>query len=206
MKSFGQGRPLGPLGAVPHEGVDAVVAGSAIVMQLQTLVSREINTQLPAVVTVGSFHSGTQYNVLAGKAELQGTTRCFDRALRQELPKLIERVAVHTAEGLRATAEVSYQFGTPAVINSPIAAQRARQIAVSLAGVDVLGDYRPLMVGEDMAYYLERTPGAMGLLGVAAPGETAYPHHHGKFNVDESALPFGAVLLAQNAIKGLQDN
>ena len=193
-------------GALPHEGVDAVVAGSAIVMQLQTLVSREINTQLPAVVTVGSFHSGTQYNVLAGKAELQGTTRCFDRALRQELPKLIERVAAHTAEGLRATAEVSYQFGTPAVINSPIAAQRARQIAVSLAGPDVLVDYRPLMVGEDMAYYLERTPGAMGLLGVAAPGETAYPHHHGKFNVDESALPFGAVLLAQNAIKGLQDN
>ena len=57
-----------------------------------------------------------------------------------------------------------------------------------------------------MAYYLERTPGAMGLLGVAAPNETVYPHHHGKFNVDESALPFGAVLLAQNAIKGLQDN
>ena len=46
----------------------------------------------------------------------------------------------------------------------------------------------------------------MGLLGVAAPGAAAYPHHHGKFNVDESALPFGAVLLAQNAIKGLQDN
>lgn len=193
-------------GALPHEGVDAVVAGSAIVMQLQTLVSREINTQLPAVVTVGSFHSGTQYNVLAGAAELQGTTRCFDRALRQELPQLIERVAVHTAEGLRAAAKVTYQFGTPAVINAPEAARRAREIAVSLAGAGVLADYRPLMVGEDMAYYLERTPGAMGLLGVAAPNETAYPHHHGKFNVDESALPFGAVLLAQNAIKGLQDN
>lgn len=192
-------------GALPHEGIDAILAGSAIVAQLQTLVSREINILTPAVVTVGAFHAGSQYNVLAEKAVLDGTTRCFDRALRDRLPKMIERIASHTAAGLRASAEMTYSFGTPAVINNPDAALRARNIAVSLAGSAVLASYNPVMVGEDMAYYLEKVPGAMGLLGVADPSVTAYPHHHGKFNLDESALPFGAALLAQNAIAGLQD-
>lgn len=192
-------------GALPHEGIDAVLAGSAIVTQLQTLVSREINVLTPTVVTVGSFHAGTQYNVLAEQAVLDGTTRCFDREVRERLPKMIERIASHTAAGLRASAEMTYRLGTPAVINDPSAALRARNIAVSLAGSAVLASYKPLMVGEDMAYYLEQVPGAMGLLGVADSSVTAYPHHHGKFNLDESALPFGAVLLAQNAIAGLQD-
>ncbi len=198
-------RGKGGHGALPHEGVDAVVAGAAIVMQLQTLVSRELNAFNPTVVTVGSFKGGTQYNVLADTAVLEGTTRCFDRELRLQLPELLERIAKHTAESLRASAALDYRLGTPATINDPAAAARARQLAVALAGPEVLAAYRPLMVGEDMAYYLEQVPGAMGLLGVSGGKRTAYPHHHGKFDLDESALPFGAVLLAQNAMAGLQE-
>lgn len=192
-------------GALPHEGVDAVVAGAAIVMQLQTLVSREVNALNPTVVTVGAFAGGTQYNVLADTAVLDGTTRCFDRELRLKLPELLERVAKHTAAGLRATAALDYRFGTPATINDPTVAARARQLAAAMAGPEALAVYRPLMVGEDMACYLEQVPGAMGLLGVAAPACAVYPHHHGKFDLDESALPFGAALMAQMAIVGLQE-
>jgi len=83
-------------GSMPHQAIDAVVAASAVVMDLQSVVSREFSSLDAVVLTIGSFYAGTRYNIIANKAVLSGTTRCFKNEIRDLLPEVIERIAKNT--------------------------------------------------------------------------------------------------------------
>ena len=99
-------------GAQPQLGADALIMGAAIAQNLQTIVSRETYPGDTAVVTVGKFHSGTRFNVVAGTAELEGTTRTFSPAVRDRFEEQITRIARSTAEAMRGTADVESFWGT----------------------------------------------------------------------------------------------
>lgn len=99
-------------GALPHRGADAILAGAAIIEELQTIVSRSVSPFEPAVVTVGQFHGGTARNVVAGSAWLEGTVRTFDPEIHARMPLLMKRVAEETAAALGCEATVSqYDLG-----------------------------------------------------------------------------------------------
>lgn len=193
-------------GALPHQGVDALVVAANLVVQLQTIVSREIDPLLPAVLTVGSFHSGSRFNIMADEAVLEGTTRCFDNKTNEYLRLALIRQAKTTAESYRATAEVEYsQFVIP-TINDPELTTLARASAIKLFGEDVLVPMEKVTGGEDFSYYGELVPATFAFVGTRNLAKLEnFPHHHPKFDIDEDTLLYSAGLYAQVALDYLNE-
>lgn len=188
-------------GATPHLCVDAAVVTAAILNNIQTIVSREISPIEPAVITVGTMQAGTRWNVIAETGRLEGTARCFSRELRLEIPKMLTRVAEETAKTYRATAKVEYNFCVPPTINDPAMAALVFEAAKKVVAPDPSSDYGQTLGGEDFAFYLEKCPGAIALLGVGNEACNAvYPQHSPHYRVDEDMLLKGAMLYAQTAV------
>ncbi len=184
-------------GAMPDTGVDATLAASAIVVGLQSIVSREIAPAEPAVVTVGKLVSGTKGNIISGEAEMEGTVRTFDRALRKTMPDRITRIAKDIASAYRCTAEVQYEFSVDVLINdetaTAVAAGAAKKVVAAPA---MLLQNLPRQMGaEDFADYTAKVPASFAVLG----GGGEYPQHSDKFCIDESAFETGVAFLVQAA-------
>ncbi len=191
-------------GSMPHLGVDAILAAAAITMNLQSIVSREVAPLEPAVVTIGRFTGGTTWNITCDEVELEGTTRCFNREIRNNFPAMIERIIKSTASSYRAEAELEYIHISPPTINDPLVAKMAAGALTELYGEEMLGEMEKVMGGEDFAYYMERIPGAMAFVGAGNKEKrTDYPLHNERYNLDEDVLPVGAALHAQFALNFL---
>lgn len=194
-------------GSMPHDTVDAVMVASAFVMNVQSIVSREVSPLDPAVVTIGRMDVGTRFNVIAENAVLDGTVRCFNVAVRDKIESAIRRYANQVAAMYRATAEVEYIYGTLPVINDKESALLAQKVIVESFGEKALYFEAPTTGGEDFSYYTENIPGAFALVGSGNPDkDTQWPHHHGCFNVDEDGMSLGAEFYAQYAWAYLNQN
>lgn len=188
-------------GSLPHQGIDAVVVSSAIVMNLQSIASREVSPLEPMVISIGAINSGTRFNVIASEAILDGTARYFNPDLKNEVPKMIERIIQNTAATYRAEASLEYIYGMPATINDRYCSKLAEGTVVNLLGEEGLSLMTKLTGGEDMSEYMNLVPGVLAFVGARNPQKGAdYPHHHGMFNIDEDALEIGTALYAQYAI------
>jgi amidohydrolase len=183
-------------GAMPHQTVDAVLVAAQIVAALQTIVSRNVNPNEVAVVSVCSFHSGTAFNIIAERAELEGTIRTFDPATRELVLRRVRQVAESTAQAMGATVEVNIQELTIAVVNEPSVAARVREAAARVVGPEHVSSDQRWMASEDMAYFLRETPGCFFFLG-AARSSAEYPHHNPRFDFDEAVLPQGVAILCE---------
>lgn len=194
-------------GARPEQCIDAVVVGSAIVMNLQPIISREYSPFDPAVLTVGEIKSGTRFNVIAPTAVLSGTTRCYSPEVRKNFFESITRVAKSTAEAYRATAEVEFTEGVGPTINDDNCAALARETAASLVGKENVITVPPSTGGEDFSFFSNIVPGIMVKLGTGNKEKgTDFPHHHEKFDIDEDMLEVGTALYAQFALNYLAND
>jgi amidohydrolase len=193
-------------GSAPHQGVDAVVVASAIVMNLQTIVSREISPLEPVVVSIGKIVAGDRFNIIASKAVLDGTSRCFNPEIRKNLPDIIRRIAENTAATFRAKAKVEYQFGCGATINDEHLTEIAKGSVKKLYGEETLAPM-PLLTGsEDFSFYAEKAPATFAFLGICNPEKgTCFPQHHSHYTIDEDALQVGAAVYAQFALDFLAE-
>lgn len=152
-------------------------------------------------MTVGKFHSGTRFNVVAGTAELEGTTRTFSPAVRDRFEEQITRIARSTAEAMRGTADVEYLRIVPVTVNDPGMIDVVTGAAGKIFGDKGVIEADLQMGGEDFAFYQEKVPGAMVLLGVRNEAcDAVWPQHHGCYKVDESVLVKGAALHVQTAL------
>ncbi len=191
-------RGSGGHAAYPHTSVDPIVVGSHIVQALQTIASREISPLDSVVVTVTQFHAGTAYNVIPSTAELKGTVRCLNNTVRDEMPARMERIVAGVCAAFRADYTLTYERGTPVVVNDDAVIAR-----IEAAGAEVLGAENvtyletPTMGAEDFAFYLEKVPGAMFRLGV---GTEVTALHTPTYNFSDGALPHGIALLARLAL------
>jgi amidohydrolase len=187
--------------AMPHTGSDAILAASAIVEELQTIVSRNVSPFEPCVITVGQIEGGTAKNVMAGSAWLAGTVRTFDAATHERMPHLMERVARETARALGCEAHVTeYSRGSKAVINAAGPTAAAARSAARVLGKDALVHYAGCMPGEDFSEYLEQVPGVFAFIGATDKNaEVAWPQHSSHYNPHEEALRTGALVAAQFA-------
>jgi len=185
--------------AIPDATIDPVVAGSAIVMALQTAVSRVISPLDSAVVTIASFQAGTAYNVIPPGARLLGTVRTFRPEVRETVLATIERVVREVAAGYRAEGRLVVDQGTPAVNNDPAMADLMRRSAAAL-GLPV-DEAIPTMGGEDFAEYQQLAPGCFVWMGTGC----AENWHHPRFMVDESVIHKGAALFASTALMALAE-
>jgi amidohydrolase len=187
-------------GAMPHDCIDAAVVASSFVMNVQSVVSRTIDAQLPSVLTIGKMTVGTRFNIIAENAVIEGTVRCFDPETRDHIEKQLQHYAENTAAIYGAKAEVEYIRGSQAVINDEYSAQLVQKVVSEAFGEDVLFNQKPTMGAEDFSFYLDKAPGSFALVGSGNPKkDTEWAHHHGRFNIDEDALSTGAELYAQYA-------
>ena len=198
-------RGRGGHGAMPHLNVDPIVAAAQIVTALQTLISREVSPFHPAVLTFGTIHGGTTFNVVADEVELRGTVRAYDPADREHLLRRIAEMAGGIAASMRAEAELQVIKGCPACVNDPDITALVRRAAEATVGAEHIpaGDQRQ-SVSDDMALFLAAAPGCYFLVGAgnSAKGITA-PHHSSKFNIDEDGLPIGVEVMARAALEYL---
>jgi amidohydrolase len=187
--------------AHPHLTIDPVVVGAQVVMALQTLVAREVDPTVPAVVTLGSFNAGNTSNVIADRAQLKGTIRAFDDALFLHLEDRVREVATGVASALRAKARIEFDMSYPPSVCDPAMAEHLAASARSLLGPEAVLESRPEMGAEDFAFVLQKVPGAMLWLGVKHPSwPEPKPVHTATFDIDESALPIGSSAMAGVAL------
>ena len=187
-------------GAIPEACIDAAIVASSFVVNVQTVISRTIDPQSPAVLTVGKMVVGTRFNVIAENAEIEGTVRTFHADTRNHIEKSITEYAESVAAIYGATAEVEYIRGTDAVDNDEESAKLVQQVAVESFGSEVIFNEKPTMGGEDFSAFLTKAPGSFALVGSGNPEkDTEWAHHHGNFDIDEDALVTGAELYAQYA-------
>lgn len=143
-------------GAAPHQTIDPVVLAARIILDLQTIVSREVNPLDPAVVTVGSIHGGTKHNIIPNEVKLQLTVRTTTNAVRDQVLKAIERIAKAAAVGARAPepeVRVSLEEFTPATFNDVALSKKTGALFREVLGADNVKERRPLMGAEDFGRY-----------------------------------------------------
>jgi len=184
-------------GATPHDTIDATLAASQVVVALQSIVARNVTPGDTAVVTVGAFHSGTASNVISERAVLEGTVRSFDPTVRSLLHQRINEIIAGICQAFGTRHEFSMTSCVPTTSNSVAGAQLMEQVANAVVGAENIVQIPPMMVGEDMAEFLNRAPGCFVLVGAASPGEEVFsPHHSPTFDFDERVMPTGVALLA----------
>lgn len=187
-------------GAAPHLCVDSAVAASAVVMNLQTIVSREVSPQDTACVTIGMVQSGTRFNCIAESAHIEGTTRALDRQVNDTFEERIKRITENTAKTFRAEAAVAYTCLTNPVINDEGMTRLVQDASRKVISEDAPISGSPLSGAEDFCFFMEKVPSAIAMLGVRNEECNAiWPQHSNKFCVDEDALLHGAMLYAQVA-------
>jgi amidohydrolase len=202
VKVFGKGGH----GAVPHLAVDPILAAAQIITALQGIVARNVGPLQTAVVSICTIHAGETFNVIPPAAEMTGTIRTFEPAVRALVLERFEKTVHSVAEGMGCKAEIDLQMLTPATINHADTAARVKAVADRLfPQSDVDTANYTTMGSEDFAFVLEKVPGCFFFIGSAnhEKGLDA-GHHHPKFDIDETALPRGAALMAATAMDFLK--
>jgi hippurate hydrolase len=170
-------------GAAPHTTVDPIVLAARIILDLQTIVSRETNPTDPAVVTVGSIHGGTKHNIIPNEVKLQLTVRTTKDTVRKNVLDAIARIAKAAAEGARApepTVTVDPGEFTPALVNESKLTRRTVALFKEILGPDKVFERPPVMGGEDFGRYGKAgVPIFLYFLGTLPPERVAESRREG---------------------------
>ena len=216
-------RGIGGHGAYPNTTKDPVVLAAQLVLAYQTIVSREIAPQEPAVVTVGSIHGGTKHNIIGEEVKLQLTLRSYTQEVREQTIAAIRRISEGMAkaaglpEDKMPIVEIKNEY-TPAAYNNPELAQRAHEIMASVIGDDNVKELKPVMGGEDFGRYGQvepKIPSLIYWLGAAdvqdmkrakKAGKSMPSLHSPTFKPDaETAIPVGVKTMTSTAIALFND-
>ena len=189
--------------AMPEGAIDPIVASAYIITALQTLISRETSPFSPAVITIGTIHAGTAFNIIPETAVLQGTMRSFSPEHRAKLIRRIHEVTTGVAASLGTSCEVHFEDGCPPCVNDPAMTEVVYKAAVDAIGTEhVDTSERVLAAGsDDMSFFLDAVPGCYFVVGSGnREKETDFAHHHPRFNLDEDALPIAVEILTRAAL------
>ncbi len=185
-------------GSAPQDSIDVIYIASHLIEMVNTIVSREIDPQEAAVITIGRLDAGYRFNIIAAHAELMGTVRTLNKDVQNKIIKRIEDIL----KGLELTYNIKYEYeykkGYPVLINNTEISKIIEKAAETTFGKDNITHPKPNMGGEDFAFYLEKIPGAYYVLG-GANDKINSPNHSPTFDIDESVLYRGALLLKNSA-------
>lgn len=191
-------------GARPETGIDAIVLAANVVNAIHQIVSRRISGLDSGVITIGTINGGTRQNIVAGRVDLVGSMRSYRPETREKLIVELER-AFRVAEVLGGSYELHVDRGPASVVNDEGLAGLVRQVGEELLGQQNVLKGQPMMGSEDFSFLTQRTPGCFFWLGGGFPGQPARVLHSPTFDVDESALPVGAAMLASTARRFLAE-
>jgi len=185
----------GSHGAMPWGSIDPIVVSAQIVEGLQHIVSRSADlTKAPLVISVGSLHSGVRANIIPESAEMVGTIRSLDAAMRKDVHEKIKRTAKLIAESAGATADVEITTQTLVNYNDPALAKKSASSLIKAAGADNVIESNWTTAAEDFSFYGEKAPTFFFSLGGMQKGKNANEvggHHTPDFYLDESGFILG---------------
>ncbi len=186
-------------GAMPNHCIDALEVGTQVVSALQRIVSRHMDPLTPTVVTVGSFHAGTAFNIIPEEAELSGTTRTFDREVWATWAQRLETIVRGVCQSMGADYQLHYSQGYPPLVNHERMTEVVRRCAETAIGKEKVVEARPTMGGEDMAFFLEHAPGCYYCLGAGFEGCSGI--HTSRLIVPEAILLTGIEIYCRAALE-----
>ena len=182
-------------GGQPHEAIDPIVAASQFVVQVQSIVGRNIDPLKSAVISIGHMVASNPFNVIAQQVELHGTMRTFDEQERVLIEKRLEQLLQGLALATGITFSYTYIHGYPPVVNDNEHTRFILQCAERVSDTTRVVNIAPMMIGEDFAYYLQHVPGSFYFVGAKPQNEIFYPHHHEKFDFEERAMLHSAKVM-----------
>jgi amidohydrolase len=191
-------------GAYPWLGVDPIVVASQIVLGLQTIPSRQLDSTLaPSIVTVGAIHGGVRNNIIPDEVEMIGTIRSLDAKMRDDIHMRIKRTVESIAASAGAKADVAITTGYPITYNDPALTEKSAPTLRRVAGAANVTVVNPTLGAEDFSFFQQKVPGLFFWLGTRPKGvsaEEAASNHSPLFYVDESGLGLGIRALAHVAV------
>lgn len=192
--------------AMPHLTIDPVATAAKIIVELQTVVSRELNPLEPGVISITAINGGEAFNVIPPAVRLRGTIRSLTEDGARMLRRRLREVATQIAAAHRCQATVEFPgVSYPPTANDPSLWRFFQNVAGDMLGPDNVREIGPVMGGEDFSFYAHEVPGFFAFLAVG--DETVgvnYPVHHPQFTLDENALPVGAALHVAMALQSLR--
>ncbi len=205
-------------GAAPHQAIDPIVLASQMVLAFQTIVSREINPLEPAVITVGSFHGGTSYNIIPDQVKLQLTLRSYSDDVRKQVIASIQNKAKALAMQAGLSSDqmpaVTYNDSAPPTLNDKAVTERVVSVFNEIFGKENVMSMAPSMVGEDFsrfATFKQHIPYSMFWLGTVDPqvfddarstGKTLPPLHSSTFQPQpKEAITTGVMAMTSAAVE-----
>lgn len=193
--------------STPQLGIDAVYVASQIVVALQSIVARNTDPLETVVVGVGVLRAGTQYNIVAEHAEIEGTTRSFSKAVREFTNERVKTIAKQTAELYGAEAEVEFQGFANPLINDEEAVEEVTEVAKQvIEEKNIISNFEKMLGADDFADFLQETKGMYAFVGTRNKEKpnTASAHHHGLFDIDEEGLLLSCNLYVDYALQVLK--
>lgn len=193
-------------GAYPHDGIDPISIAAQVISNVQTIISREVSPTDPGVITFGMIKGGSQYNIIPDEVVVEGTVRAVDQKVREYLASRLKDISTHVTEGMRGAVAIEYVFGYPPVVNHPEITKQFVASAKKIVNEDeIIEMKKPVMGGEDIAYFLNEVPGTFFFLNSLMPIEgKVYPHHNSKFALNEAIFERGVALMTQAVVDWLE--
>lgn len=183
-------------GSRPHEAIDPTIAAASIVLSLQTIISRELDPQETAVLSIGRLESGSAPNVIPEKALIQGNIRTTSSIVRDELPGSIGRIAKGIGSALRCGVKTNFIPVYPVTVNDPDMVETLKKVASAMFGDQSLTEMPIVMGSEDFSFYQQKVPGVIFFLGMADSQKgTDAEHHNPTFKTNDGVLKKGVALL-----------
>lgn len=190
-------------GAYPHTTVDPFVLLAHAIMGINSIISRRLDPFEPAVISIGAINGGFAENVIPNKVEITGTMRFLsmetEKKLREEITRVFESI-----KALGGDYDLKFLFGGLPLVNDKYVAETIEKVGKDLLGQDKVRPMHKSLGAEDFPELLKNAPGAMYTLGTMIEGREIYELHHPKFDIDERALPIGAAVLAETAMRFLK--
>lgn len=189
--------------AAPHLGIDALATAASIIVEAQKIVSRQTSPLESVVVGFGVLNAGTRYNIVANRAEIEGTVRAFSHESRAQVLESLKKIAENIAESHGASIEFEVYDAAAPLINDEESAKFGAKIAEKIVGKEnVITNFPKSLGADDFADFLAEVPGVYGRVGTKnhENPDTHYAHHHNQFDIDEESLLLATQFHTQYAL------
>ena len=192
-------------GAQPHATRDPILAAAHVITALQSIVSRNVDPLDTAVVSVCQVEAGTANNIIPQEALLTGTLRAFKPEVMVIVKERFRTIITEIAGTMGCQTEIELITVTEPVINDEALVALMTEITLEIHPDATIVTNMQTMGGEDFSLMMKKAPGCFMMVGSANPERGLnYGHHHPKFDVDESCLPYAVAIMAQGAMRVLE--
>ncbi|MBM7609803.1 amidohydrolase [Lysinibacillus composti] len=181
---------VGGHGAMPQEAVDPIYIASHIIGAVHSINSRIVDPLEAAVITIGKLDAGTSYNIIPSKVRLYGSIRSLNEQTRQRIKHELKNMIPNICSAFQANGNIDIFSGLPALVNDVEITNKVKEIVQrNLPNLDII-EPRPYMASDDFSFYADKVKSCYLFVGMQ--GEISqFPHHHPKFQVDDSVLEIG---------------